>query len=71
MKAWVDPDRCAGHGICTTICPEVFAINGDGYAEAAGDEVPAQFEAAVQDAIKQCPERAIDEITDDSPTKEN
>lgn len=64
MKAWVDPDRCAGHGICTTICPEVFAINADGYSEVTVDEVPPQFEAAVRDAIKQCPEHAIDDVTD-------
>ncbi|NDJ88044.1 ferredoxin [Mycolicibacter kumamotonensis] len=64
MKAWVDPDRCAGHGICTTICPEVFAINDDGYSEVTVDEVPPQFEDAVRDAIKQCPEHAIDDVTD-------
>lgn len=66
MKAWVDPDRCAGHGICTTICPEVFAINADGYSEVTVDEVPPQYEDAVRDAIKQCPERAIDDVTNDS-----
>lgn len=64
MKAWVDPDRCAGHGICTTICPEVFAINEDGYSEVTVDEVPAHLEDAVRDAIKQCPEHAIDDVTD-------
>ncbi len=31
----VDDDRCAGHGVCTTMCPEVFALNDDGYAVAA------------------------------------
>ena len=25
---------------CTTICPEVFALNDDGYAEVIVDEVP-------------------------------
>ncbi|MEB3019540.1 ferredoxin [[Mycobacterium] crassicus] len=70
MKAWVDPDRCAGHGICTTICPEVFAINADGYSEVTVDEVPPQFENAVRDAIKQCPEHAIDDVTD-APTEES
>ena len=26
--------------MCTTICPEVFALNDDGYAEVIVDEVP-------------------------------
>lgn len=60
MKAWVDPDRCRGHGICTTICAEVFAINEDGYSEAIVAVVPAEFEDAVHDAVKQCPEQAIE-----------
>lgn len=30
------PSRRRGHGMCTTLCPEVFAINDDGYAEGAG-----------------------------------
>lgn len=59
MKAWVDPDRCAGHGICTTICPSVFALNADGYSEATA-EIPAEAEEAVREAARQCPEHAID-----------
>ncbi|HET9874884.1 MAG TPA: ferredoxin [Mycobacterium sp.] len=66
MNAWVDPDRCRGHGICTTICPEVFEINEDGYSEVTVPEIPPEFEGAVRDAIKQCPEQAIQDITDSS-----
>ncbi len=50
---------------------EVFAINDDGYSEVTVDEVPAQFEGAVRDAIKQCPERAIDDVTDEPSAKES
>ncbi|OHV06398.1 ferredoxin [Mycobacterium talmoniae] len=60
MKAWVDPDRCRGHGICTTICSEVFAINEDGYSEVLMPEIPAELHDAVRDAVKQCPEQAIE-----------
>ncbi|HET6733600.1 ferredoxin [Mycobacterium sp.] len=60
MKITVDDDRCAGHGMCLTLCPEVFTLNDDGYAEALTD-IPAQFEAAVREAIECCPERAITE----------
>jgi ferredoxin len=60
MKAWVDPDRCRGHGICTTICPSVFELNDDGYSTVTVDAIPAEFEDAVRDAVKECPEQAIE-----------
>ncbi|MBY8861027.1 ferredoxin [Nocardia sp. CA2R105] len=58
MKVEVDADRCRGHGICLTICPEVFTLTDDGYAEAVA-EVDPGFEAAVREAERGCPERAI------------
>jgi ferredoxin len=59
MKAAVDDQRCRGHGVCCTICPEVFALTDDGYAVVAQPEVPAEFEDAVRDALDCCPESAI------------
>ena len=62
MRVTVDEDRCAGHGMCLTLCPEVFDLTDDGWAVANPDEVPAEFEAAAREAIENCPERAIREI---------
>jgi ferredoxin len=59
MKAVVDEDRCRGHGMCLTICPEVFTIGDGGYAEILVDEVPAEYLDAVADAVSCCPEQAI------------
>lgn len=59
MKAVVDEDRCRGHGVCWTLCPEVFDLTDDGYAEALVEEVPADYENAVRTAVTSCPERAI------------
>jgi len=59
MKAVIDTDRCRGHGICWSICPEVFDLTDDGYAEVLTPEVPAEHEAQVREAISSCPERAI------------
>lgn len=59
MRVSVDDDGCRGHGVCTTICPEVFALNDDGYSEVNSPDVPAEFEAAVRRAAASCPERAI------------
>ena len=59
MKATVDDQRCRGHGVCLTICPEVFTLTDDGYAVAQEGEVPAELEAAVAEAVESCPEHAI------------
>jgi len=61
MKVAVDEDRCRGHGMCTTLCPDVFQINDDGYSEVVVPEVPAGQEAAAREAIECCPEQAISE----------
>ncbi len=63
MKVWVDDQKCRGHGVCTTLCPEVFSLTEDGYAEAIEADVPTEFEAAAREAIQCCPEQAISELT--------
>ncbi len=59
MKAAIDDDRCCGHATCVTLCPEVFALTDDGYAEVQIPEIPAQFEKVVRDAVANCPEHAV------------
>ena len=59
MRVTVDDDVCAGHGVCTVICPEVFVLEDAGYARAVVEEVPAGHEAAVREAEMRCPTRAI------------
>ena len=61
MKVWVDDQRCRGHGVCVTLCPEVFDLTEDGYAEAIESDVPTEFEAVTREAIDCCPEQAIAE----------
>ena len=60
-EVWVDEQRCRGHGVCVTLCPEVFDLTDDGYAEAISSDVPTEFEAATREAIDCCPEQAIAE----------
>lgn len=59
MQVAVDSDRCAGHGVCWTLCPEVFEFDDGGYAVARAGDIDPQYEGAVKAAIAQCPERAI------------
>lgn len=61
MKVWVDDGTCRGHGMCLTLCPEVFSLTDDGYAEAIAEDVPIELEAATREAIECCPEQAIKE----------
>ena len=62
MKVTVDDQRCRGHGMCLTLCPEVFDLTDDGYAVADPEDVPTGLEAAAREAIENCPEQAISEI---------
>jgi len=62
MKVTVDEDRCRGHGMCLTLCPEVFQMHDDGYAVADASEVPAGLKSGAKEAIDCCPEQAISEI---------
>lgn len=59
MKATVDEDRCRGHAVCCTLCPEVFDLSDDGYAVVEQPDVSERFEQAVRTAAMSCPERAI------------
>jgi len=59
MKVEVDADRCQGHGVCCTLCPEVFSLTDDGYAVTLVTDVPAVHEEAVRAAVNQCPVLAI------------
>jgi ferredoxin len=59
MKVTVDEDRCAGHGMCLTLCPEVFEMSDDGWAVAHSGDVPPEFQRATREAIENCPEHAI------------
>ena len=61
MKVWVDDQRCRGRGVCVTLCPEVFNLTDDGYAQSITSDVPDEFEDATKEAIDCCPEQAISE----------
>ncbi|MFC1437762.1 ferredoxin [Streptacidiphilus sp. N1-10] len=60
MKVRVDPDRCQGHTLCAMRAPEVFELSEiDGHASVADEDVPADQEDQVNEAVMSCPERAI------------
>ena len=64
MKVEVDTDRCRGHGVCMSLCPQVFDLTDDGYATVLVDEVPAELEEKARLAVANCPEYAIEIISE-------
>lgn len=58
MKVRIE-NSCTACGLCVETCPEVFQIGGQ-IAEVTADEVPPQFEDAVQQAADECPVEAIE-----------
>lgn len=67
MKVWVDPERCQGHTLCAMTAPEAFELDDvDGHASAVFDEIPADQEDQVREAVQSCPERAISFVSADA-----
>ncbi|MFC5746347.1 ferredoxin [Actinomadura rugatobispora] len=61
MKVRVDPGICQGHTLCAMNAPELFALRDeDGHAYAIDEDVPQEQEGAAREAVRSCPERAID-----------
>jgi ferredoxin len=61
MKVRIKEDVCQGHGMCLLACPEVFQLSDeDGHGYVLIEAVPPQFEDAVDQARRSCPEQAIE-----------
>ena len=58
MKVTVDASACTGCELCIDTCPEVFVMNGD-VACVKSNPIPANSEAACQEAADGCPVEAI------------
>ena len=60
MKVRILEERCVGHGMCRLACPDVFHLSDeDGRAYVLSEDVPEEFEQAVDQAVRSCPEQAI------------
>lgn len=65
MRARVDPRLCQGLGICTEYAGvEVFATDDWGLVQTTPGEVPTDLVAAVDQAIRECPMKAIRWVDD-------
>ena len=57
MKVRIE-DTCVSCGLCCDTCPDVFEM-GEAMAVVTVDAVPAELEAAAQQAADECPVEAI------------
>jgi ferredoxin len=64
MKIRVDPDKCQGHARCYSLAPELFEVDDYGQSTVIVDEVPAELEDKARLAIANCPEYAIEVISE-------
>jgi ferredoxin len=60
VKVQVDATRCQGHTLCAMIAPKAFELDDvDGHSTPVSEDVPADQEEQVREAVQSCPERAI------------
>ena len=64
MKIHVDSDKCQGHNRCYVLAPELFEVDDYGQSTVIVDEVPADLEAKARLAIANCPEYAIEIVSE-------
>ena len=55
----IDSDACVGHGRCFALHPTIFAADDQGFPVLLADNYPHEQRAAAQEAVHECPERAI------------
>ena len=60
MKVKVIEDRCIGCGQCEAVCPDVFQIGDEGFAEAITNEFNEGILDDVKMAASGCPTDAIE-----------
>lgn len=59
MKAIVDREACIGCGLCESVCPEVFELDGENIAVVIVDVIPPESEDSAIEAQDECPVSAI------------
>jgi ferredoxin len=71
MRVTIDRDRCAGHGLCYMVAPDVFTDDEDGYGRPVLDgELTGELVTGARRAAGSCPEQAI-AITGDNTAFES
>jgi ferredoxin len=61
MRVTVNFDLCCGHALCVEVAPELFEMHDDeNKAYVLVAEPPEELRAKAEEAVKICPQMAID-----------
>ena len=58
MEVSVDRARCAGHGVCEALRPDIFELDDAGMVHVVGEPQEGDRKD-LEDAVHQCPEQAL------------
>ncbi|MDP9861149.1 MULTISPECIES: ferredoxin [Streptosporangium] len=59
MKITIDRARCAGLGICESLAPEYFEVDGDGELVLLREDMPEEDLDGLRAAVEGCPTEAL------------
>lgn len=59
MQVDVDRDLCESNAVCVGIAPDIFELDDEDLAVVTVDEIPADREADVRQAVQLCPKIAL------------
>jgi ferredoxin len=59
VRIVLDQDRCMGHGQCELVAPDLFKLDEHGIAQVLIECPDDSKLAALEQAIKRCPEAVI------------
>ena len=58
MKVIVDYENCDSHGVCASVCPEVFELRDDDFMYVINENPDESLRPKVELAVKSCPKQA-------------
>lgn len=59
MKIIADGTRCAGHGMCEALAPNLFRVGDDGIVAPIADAIDDNDRELIQLAVDSCPVEAL------------
>ncbi|GAB04084.1 ferredoxin [Gordonia amarae] len=59
MRVKADFDLCESNAVCVGLAPDIFDLDDNDYLLILHEDVPAEHEAAVRQAVAGCPKAAL------------
>jgi NADH:ubiquinone oxidoreductase subunit F (NADH-binding)/ferredoxin len=59
QRLHIDWSRCAGHGLCAEVAPEIVTLDGNGYPDIADAVLPQWLLPSAKRAVQMCPALAL------------